>query len=70
MISNSIDLEVYKDMLFDDKTEDEIYRSILAEAAKAVNELKCARGDLNQADVRLKFILAAINHLQQRYEGN
>ena len=56
-------------MVFDNKTEDEIYRSILAEAAKAVNELKCARGDLNQADVRLKFILAAINHLQQRYEG-
>lgn len=66
MISNSIDLEVK--LIFDDKTDDEIFRSILAEAAKAVNELKCARGDLNQADARLKFILAAINHLQERYE--
>jgi hypothetical protein len=55
-------------MIFDDKTEDEIYRSILAETAKAANELRCAKGDLNQADVRLKFILAAINHLKQRYE--
>lgn len=55
-------------MVFDDKTDDEIFRSILAEAAKAVNELRCARGDINQADARLKFILAAINHLQERYE--
>lgn len=57
-------------MLFEDLTREEIYRSILAEAAKAVNELKCARGDINQADVRLKFILAAINHLEQRSEEN
>jgi uncharacterized membrane protein (DUF2068 family) len=55
-------------MIFDDKTDDEIYASILAEAAKATAELRCARGDINQADVRLKFILAAINHLQKRYE--
>ena len=55
-------------MIFDNKTNEELYASIVAEAAKATHELKCARGDLNQADVRLKFILAAINHLQQRYE--
>lgn len=55
-------------MIFDDKTDEEIYASILAEAAKATKELKCARGDLNQVDVRLRFILAAINHLEQRYE--
>ncbi len=55
-------------MIFDNKTAEEIYASILAEAAKATAELKCARGDLNQADVRLKFILAAVNHLQQRYK--
>jgi hypothetical protein len=63
-----IGLEIYKDMMFNNKTNEEIYASILAEAAKAASELKCARGDLNQADVRLKFILAAINHLQQRFE--
>ena len=55
-------------MIFDKHDEDEIFRSILAETAKAANELRCAKGDLNQVDVRLKFILAAINHLQQRYE--
>lgn len=55
-------------MIFDKLTREEIYASILAETAKAAAELRCARGDMNQADVRLKFILAAINHLQQRYE--
>jgi hypothetical protein len=55
-------------MIFDNHTYEEIQRSILAETAKAANELKCAQRDLNQADMRLKFILAAINHLQQRYE--
>ena len=55
-------------MIFDDKTDDELYRSILAETAKAVNEIRGGQRDLNQADMRLKFILAAINHLQQRYE--
>lgn len=55
-------------MIFDNKTDEELFASILAETAKAAAELRCARGDLNQVDVRLKFILAAINHLQQRYE--
>lgn len=55
-------------MLFEKHTDEEIYQSIVAEAAKATREIKCARGDLNQADVRLKFILAAINYLQQRSE--
>ena len=55
-------------MIFDDKTDSEIYASILAEVAKAVAELRCSQRDINQADVRLKFVLAAINHLQQRYE--
>ena len=55
-------------MIFDDHTDEAIFRSILAEAAKATNELRCAKNDLNQVDVRLRFILATINHLQQRYE--
>lgn len=55
-------------MIFDDKTQAELMASILAEAAKAKAELRCAQQDMNQADVRLKFILAVVNHLQQRYE--
>lgn len=55
-------------MIFDDKTRADLLASILAEAAKAAAELRCAQRDINQADVRLKFILAAVNHLQQRHE--
>jgi hypothetical protein len=56
-------------MIFDDKTDDEIFRSIEAELAKALAELRCAKKDLDQAEVRMKFALATIHHLKQRYEG-
>jgi len=56
-------------MIFDDKTEDEIFRSIEAEVAKALAEMRCAKKDLEQVEVRMKFALATIHHLKQRYEG-
>ena len=56
-------------MIFDDKTDDEIFRSIVAEIAKALSEIRCAKKDLEQADVRMKFALATVHHLKQRYEG-
>jgi len=55
-------------MIFDDKTDDEIFRSIVAEIAKALSEIRCAKKDLEQADVRMKFALATVHHLKQRYE--
>jgi hypothetical protein len=55
-------------MIFDDKTNDEIFRSIEAEVAKALAELRCARKDLEQAEVRMKFALATVHYLKQRYE--
>ena len=55
-------------MIFDNKTDDEIFRSIEAEVAKALSEIRCAKKDLEQADVRMKFALATIHHLKQRYE--
>ena len=55
-------------MLFDSKTDDEIFRSIEGEVAKALSELRCARKDLEQAEVRMKFALATIHYLKQRYE--
>ena len=55
-------------MIFDNKTEDEIFRSIEAELAKALAELRCAKRDLEQAEVRMKFALATIHYLKQRYE--
>jgi len=55
-------------MIFDDKTDKEILRSIEGEAAKALSEIRCARKDLEQAEVRVKFALATIHYLKQRYE--
>ncbi|MTV59059.1 hypothetical protein GM547_13500 [Streptococcus pneumoniae] len=56
-------------MIFDDKTDDEIFRSIEAEVAKALNELRCAKNDLAQAETRMKFALATIHYLKKRFEG-
>ena len=56
-------------MIFDDKTDDEIFRSIEAEVAKALSELRCAKRDLEQAEVRMKFALATVHYLKKRYEG-
>jgi len=55
-------------MIFDSKTEDEIFRSIEAETAKALAEIRCAKRDLEQAEVRMKFALATVHYLKQRYE--
>jgi hypothetical protein len=56
-------------MIYDDKTEDDILRSIEAEIAKALAELRCAKKDLDQAEVRMKFALATVHYLKQRFEG-
>ena len=55
-------------MIFDDKTDDEIFRSVEAELAKALAEMRCARKDLEQSEVRMKFALATVHYLKQRYE--
>jgi len=53
-------------MIFDDKTQEEILQSLIAEAAKAVAEIRCAKNDLAQADTRLKFLLSALNHTKDK----
>ena len=49
-----------------DKTEDDLVKSMLAEVAKASNEIKCARQDLDKATNRLNFTLVIINELINR----
>lgn len=56
-----------KDML-DNKTQDELLRSMLAEVAKASNELACARRDLDKAKTRLNFLVVIANQLINRQE--
>lgn len=52
--------------VIDTKTERELYQSILAESAKAVNELRCAQQDVDKAKSRLKFVTMLINKLIER----
>ena len=54
--------------VLDSKTDEELLRSILAETAKAANELRCARGDVDKAQSRLQFTVALLNQLINRQE--
>ena len=51
-----------------DKTNQDLLASLLAEVAKAQNEIACARGDLDKATSRLKFVLMVVNELKDRKE--
>ena len=52
--------------ILDQKTNEELERSLLAEVAKASNEIKCARQDLDKATNRLNFLLVVVNELIKR----
>lgn len=54
--------------LLDKKTDEELIRSLLAEAAKARNELRCAQADIDKAQNRLAFVIMLTNNLIQRQE--
>ena len=53
------------DML-DRKTDEELLRSLLAEVAKANNEINCATADLKKARNRLSFLVVLTNKLIDR----
>jgi hypothetical protein len=53
-------------MIFDTLTNEQLLRSMEAESAKAIAEVKCARKDLEQADARLRFLLSVIHHLKDK----
>jgi hypothetical protein len=52
--------------ILDKKTDEELYRSLLGEIAKARNEIACAKGDLDKASSRLSFLLVVTNTLIER----
>lgn len=52
--------------ILDQKTDKELEQSLLAEVAKASNELRCARQDLDKATGRLNFVLTVVNKLINR----
>ena len=48
------------------KTQESLYKSIIQEAAKARNEIKCAEADIKKANNRLSFIVVLANELLNR----
>jgi hypothetical protein len=51
------------------KTDRELAQSLLAEVAKATNELRCAAADIGKAHSRLSFLVALSNEMIQRTKG-
>jgi hypothetical protein len=52
--------------ILDSKSDQELTLSIVAELAKCSNELKCARGDIEKAQSRIKFLTVLAHHLLER----
>ena len=54
--------------VLENKSDQELLASIVAEIAKSTNELKCARGDLDKIASRLGFAIAVLNELLNRQD--
>jgi hypothetical protein len=52
--------------ILEQKTDQELLQSLIAETAKSQNELKCAQRDLEKAQSRLSFCLVLLNNLINR----
>ena len=52
--------------VLDNKSDKELLESLVAEIAKCTNELKCARGDLEKAQGRIKFLLVLAHTMINR----
>jgi len=52
--------------ILNNKSDQEILESILAEIAKSTNEIRCAQGDIHKANGRMSFAIAALNELLNR----
>lgn len=45
---------------------EQLLATLEAEAAKSLGEVKCAQGDLEKANARLRFILAVIHTMKDK----
>jgi hypothetical protein len=54
--------------VIDNKNDRELLNSLLQEIAKASNELRCARGDIEKAQSRIKFATMIANTLINRQQ--
>lgn len=52
--------------ILDSKSDEELLQSLVAEIAKAQNEIKCAQADLSKAQSRIRFLLVLTHTLINR----
>lgn len=52
--------------VLDKKTTEELIVSLVGEAAKASNELRCAKADIEKMQGRLNFTLVLLNEVIKR----
>jgi hypothetical protein len=52
--------------ILDDKSDKELLESLIQEIAKATNELRCAKADIDKAQSRIKFLLVLAHTLINR----
>ena len=52
--------------VLNNKSNEEILDSLLAEMAKSSNEIRCSLQDINKVQNRLAFALVLINDLKQK----
>jgi hypothetical protein len=51
-----------------DLSEEDLLKSLEAEIAKSLGEIKCAQGDLDKANARLRFSLAVLHIIKDKKE--
>jgi hypothetical protein len=52
--------------ILESKSEQELLASLLAEIAKARNEMSCAQADIKKAAGRIGFLVALVNEVINR----
>lgn len=52
--------------VIDNKTDRELLESVISEIAKSTSEIRCARGDIEKAQNRIKFSLMVLHKLIDR----
>ena len=52
-----------------DLSEEDLLKSLEAEIAKSLGEIKCAQGDLDKANARLRFSLAVLHTIKDKKDG-
>lgn len=56
--------------VLDTKTDRELLQTVIAESAKALNEIRCAQKDIDKASKRIHFLVMLANTLIDRQEIN